>query len=701
MKEVKNNSLQNLSTVTIFIGSFLLFGVQPMLGRTLLPSFGGTASVWVVCLCAYQVLLLAGYFYAYMISRASVRTQNFLHSVLLLLSVVWVFVFAWIRPALKNYIGNGSEPALEVLGCVMVFIGLPYILLSANSSLIQSWLSRLQGHKVYTLYAVSNVGSFFGLLFYPFLFEPRVPLTYQWAGFAVGLLLYATLLFLIGKRVVTQQSAQRVSATTEAVTVAPRRYAFLLWVLLPATSCFALNAVTTHITLDVMPLPLLWVVLLGAFLLSYVIGFSGGIARWMGVLEGVTLLILLLAIIMMNIPTGGERVFWGSLIAGIGLCLFACSFLHGWLYQMRPSSVYLTKFYFLNALGGALGGVAASIVAPLSFRWVAEYPVTLGLFAGLIILHRVIRPPDSAGKQMPAWLCTALFIGLILFSVRAVKEHHSDKVARPVYYNRGFFGTIMVGARDAKIGEAKGKVYDFVHGTTVHGVQLQIPGKERTPTAYFTHDSGGIAILQHPNYKRGKPMRVGVLGLGIGVLCAYSRTNDFYRCYEISPEALYCATNIFTFVKDSPAKIDLVLGDARKALEAEMRRKEEKFDVLYIDAFTGDNLPYHLSTREAFFLYFQRLNPDGILAVNISNWHLDLAPLMRSVSEAFDVPAVIIHQQGDMAKIRFGSGWAFFMRSPPEDFTFPPAAQFVDLSKVKHFKLPEDEFGSFISLIQW
>ena len=196
-------------------------------------------------------------------------------------------------------------------------------------------------------------------------------------------------------------------------------------------------------------------------------------------------------------------------------------------------------------------------------------------------------------------------------------------------------------------------------------------------------------------------MRVGVLGLGIGVLLSYSRTNDFFRCYEISPGAMYCATNIFTFVKESPARVDLVLDDARKAMERERKAGEEPFDILYVDAFTGDNLPYHLSTKEAFELYFDRLRPDGILAVNISNWHLDLAPLMRSVSEHFDVPVVVVLQQGDLPNIRFGSAWAFFMRDPPDDFEFPQDARLVNLNATRSFTLPTDEKGSFVPLIRW
>jgi hypothetical protein len=240
-----------------------------------------------------------------------------------------------------------------------------------------------------------------------------------------------------------------------------------------------------------------------------------------------------------------------------------------------------------------------------------------------------------------------------------------------------------------------------MHGTTLHGIEAFFPDMKRKPTAYFTPDSGGVGVLQHPKYKSGKPMRVGLVGMGVGVICAYSRSNDVYRCYEISPEVARVATNasLFTFISGAPGRVEVVMGDARKELEKERNAKEAKFDVLVIDPFTGDNIPYHLSTREAYQLYFDRLEPDGILAINISNWHLDLTPLMKAVGETFGCPVVAMQQTADMGQLRMSSTWAFFVPRPDPRFSLPPGAAILDFREVNACALPTDEKGSFIGLI--
>ena len=499
-------STRVLPALTIFLGSFLLFDVQPMLGRTLLPSFGGTAAVWVVCLCAYQVLLLAGYAYAHAMTRYSARAalhpaqsgrfsrfvQQKLHLALLALAVLWTLGFAFLRPALKACIGNSGQPALEVLFCVLVFAGLPYVLLASGSALVQAWVHRSEsqadagdaartGTNVYRLYAISNLGSFCGLFFYPFVLEPYVSLTAQWFGFAVCLLVYAGFMAKVARGAVNSEqlavSSKQLAVNSEQLAVSSKQLAVSseqstshrtpntdncslltancslptpptahcslltancslptpptahcslltancslptppgancslltahcslptpwLWLLLPATSCFLLNAVTTHLSLDVMALPLLWVVLLGAFLASYVLGFGRHSAVWMkwGELLGAVCLVVLCFTLK---STGGMGILIPNLIFGIGLILFGCSFLHGWLYTLRPAGADLTRYYLFNALGGALGGTLASLVAPMVFRTVAEYPIALFLFIALAMFHAWFsRPETGAGR---------------------------------------------------------------------------------------------------------------------------------------------------------------------------------------------------------------------------------------------------------------------------------------------------------------
>ena len=717
-----------LSVATIFLGSFLVFGVQPMVGRTLLPVFGGTVAVWVVCLCAFQVLLLAGYWVADWLvargraearpSRGSVRIR--LHVGLLLASAGWVVFVALGRGKLLGFAGAGAVPALQVLGCVVALVGVPYVLLSANASFVQA----LAGGE-YRLYAVSNAGSLAGLLAYPFVFEPHVGLTTQWVGFGVGIGVYAGLLgwlARVGARVPCDcngQDARCPSAADEVKLVPPDAVEKQLptanyqlpAILLPAASCFLLNALTTHVTLDIMPMPLIWTGTLALFLLSYIVGFSGFGERLVKPFGWATL-----ATFVALCWLGGREARQVSGLASVGACgafLFvACTFLHSWLYASRPGAEGLTRYYLLQSVGGAVGGVVASLAFPWLCRTVAEWPVALFGVAALAVVGTVARAwraPCHADvrKRVPrlvGWILGGVLVvaGVWLHVTGATRE------TRPVVYRgRGFFGTVEVLEAKAKTANGEGYIREFVHGTTIHGIQANLPGKTRMPTTYYTPDASGYAICGHPKYRTGEPMRVNITGLGIGVLFCYGRTNDYYRAYEISKDALRVATdtNLFTFVSECPARKEIVLGDARKGLEEELSAGVEPYDVIVVDAFTGDNLPYHLSTREAFDLYFKMLKPDGILCVNISNWHLSLEPFMRAVGDAYEVPMLGFETRDDYAHLAFGAKVAFFCRKP-EGMAPPPfnggRMRLIDFSRCEPMaQLPTDEKGSFIGLVKW
>jgi hypothetical protein len=472
---------------------------------------------------------------------------------------------------------------------------------------------------------------------------------------------------------------------------------------LPALSVFLLNAVTARLSLDVMALPLLWVLLLGLFLLSYVLGFSERAKRLIGWYEAGALGCLVLAALVMQ-RTGGPAIFVANLAAGIGLVLAGCAFLHSWLYQTRPSDHQATRFYLANAVGGAVGGIVSSLIAPLLFRSVAEYPIALLLLLGSTVVYGWAYAPKLPVRVV---LPRVVYIPLaaVILGVMAFQSVFEDTKGRvTLARNRGFFGTVEVTAIPAAAETAApGSLHEFVHGATVHGMQARIAGKERMTTAYYTPDAGGVAVLQHPKYKQGKPMRIGLIGTGVGVMLGYCRTNDLYRCYEINKQVIGIATNpaFFSYVQDAPGTVEFRIGDARKALEREAAAREPLFDVLILDALTGDNIPAHLSTREAFQLYFERLAPDGVLAVNISNWHLNLLPLVRAVSDAFKMPTVALMVEENLGKLQFSSSWAFMMREPPAGFTFPQDALMLSLQKAGGFRLPTDEKGSFIPLIRW
>jgi len=735
-----------LPALTIFLGSFLIFGVQPMLGRTLLPAFGGTAAVWVVCLASFQILLLAGYWYAHCVTgdqRSEVRGRNWgiVHIALLALAVVWVVGFAMVRPWLLAHIGGGAYPALEVLLCVVAFVGLPYVLLSANSTLIQAWIAREVGDRreegggksdgsdrsdksdVYRLYAVSNAGSLLGLLCYPFLVEPFLSLNAQWYGFAACLAVYAGLLAWLAKQVGSRREeggegdqssvisdqvnarcsdsgnhSTNVESVSGTSVFASRNKAMLLWLALPATSCFLLNAVTTHLTLDVMPLPLLWVVVLALFLLSYMIGFSSYSEKIQSLLAILTGVAFVGVCFVRGVKPSTLSFVW--LVSTY--CLFllaACTFLHSWLYRSRPAPQKLTRFYLFGAVGGAMGGVLASLVAPMIFKTVAEYPLALAALTVLLCAEAYLQiKRRGLGVAVGVVTLICVVVGGAFFFRGLAREKRAV-----IYRGRGFFGTVQLLETKAKAKGQSGYVREYVHGTTIHGVQALFPGKDRMATAYFTPNAVGYAVVGHPKFQAGEPMRVNLVGLGIGVMLSYARTNDYYQAYEISKEVLNVATNpaYFTFVSGSPAKTDVVLGDARKGLENELAQGSEKYDVIVLDAFTGDNIPYHLSTVEAFELYFKLLKPDGILVVNISNWHLNLEPFMKSIGEHFNLPLVVFETPQNLGALAFATKCAFFCRKPEDMEALPAKVRIVDLSRVKPMRqLPTDEKGSFIELIR-
>lgn len=687
-----------LASITIFIGAILLFGVQPLVGRTLLPAFGGTSSEWVVCLCSFQVLLLLGYFHAHRTANGTFLRRR-VHVLLLFIAAVWAgMAYPCWKAFGSNLVGGDSFPALQVLLCVLALCGFPYALLSANSSLVQACAARGDSDRdVYGLYGISNAGSIIGLLAYPFILEPYVSLSHQWTGFAVGIALYACLLLILMARVGTVDLKSNGSLSSEEFIPFGRR--MLFW-LIPALSCFLLNGVTAHTTLDVMPMPMLWVVLLAIFLASYMVGFTAWAEKRMFWLAFATILTLI-AICWLNGKTARDFPVMGNITL---VCIFlgvACTFLHAWLYSLRPNAGYLTRYYLLNSVGGAIGGILASLVAPLIFDSVTEYPIavfTVGFFAILAVVFAL-----SGLKRR---ICGGVISGVLLVIGFCLFVGGSAKETRPVVYRgRGFFGTIQVLEAKARAGKTEGYIREFVHGTTIHGIQAVLPGRERMATTYYTYDSSGYAIVGHPKYRTGEPMRVNVTGLGIGVLLSYGRKGDYYRAYEISKDALDVATNtnLFTFVSDCPAEKELILGDARQGLEDELARGVEPYDVIIVDAFTGDNLPYHLSTIEAFDLYFKLLKPDGILCVNISNWHLSLEPFMRSIAEHYDVPLLGLETRDDYAQLAFGAKVAFFCRKP-ERLARPPLSNRCRLIDFMSFEpmrtLPTDEKGSFLPLVK-
>jgi hypothetical protein len=663
-----------------------------------------------------------GYAYAHVLAGKRILLQRRLHFSLLVIATVWLYCFATLRPFLKNYLGSFPVPSAEVLFCVLVFVGLPYVLLSANSALIQAWLvssrdfdrissgvQREGGRKVYRLYAVSNLGSLLGLLVYPFVLEPFVSLNIQWYGLATCLLSYTVMLFFLTRTTAGGGDGDGVGAAEEntlpvninvGVPALAINHSELpdslarpwLWVALPALSTFLLNSVTVHLTSDITPMPMIWVVLLAMFLLSYVLGFSVIGEKGLFVWAGLSVVVLLCAAIASGLRSGLD--FLPNLYAGVGIVLVCGTFLHGWLYRIRPAETQLTRFYLGIAVGGAVGGCCASLGAPALFDSVSEYPFALLMTTGACIwlVHSWNRT-DLNGLNY-ALFCIAA--AAVLTTVANSVSPNRNRLLS----SRSFYGCLRVTTEGMRT-KALGTILPFhalYHGETVHGYQMQVPYLQQTPTAYYGLPGGGIALHRHPAYTNGAPMRVGLIGLGVGTMACYGRTNDLYRFFEINPQVIQIATctNLFTFLSDSAARIEIVTGDARKALEKERISKSPLYDVLVVDAYSGDSVPYHLSTVEAFRLYRDSLAPGGTLALHISNWHIDLLPLCKAMAREMGLHAtgLVSYPTGVASE----SLWVMMTESP-RDFAWENT-RLVNWDKIRDIPLPRDECGSLLSLVR-
>lgn len=684
------------AAAVLFSGSFLLFLVQPLLGRTLLPVFGGSAAVWTVCLAAYQVLLLAGYLYAHVIVRLPMARQRRLHIGVLALAACWTALFAASRGWVLSHFGSSEWPAIETLLCVLMVAGLPYTLLSAGSTLVQAWVARngsgtqITGRSVYSLYAVSNFGSFAGLLIFPFLLEPFVALTWHWWFLAAGLALYAVAL-----------ARLRVSTATSSAAIPPNipQVAYRIeWFLLPGVSAFLVNAVIAHLFADVTPLPLIWVVMLSAFLLSYVVGFSIGAGRWRMLWSLLTLVSILWAAKANGVWGAGS--FYPNAVAGAAVLLFGGATLHGWLFEVRPGTTSLTRFYLAIAAGGALGGVLAALVAPLVFKRVLEYPVALCVVTLLTVWRLCGLLPrwrHAYGVRAALALgCT----GATLFLLLALARKSS---AREIYAERNFYHPVRVTETLEQLG---GGVVVPVHylwcGQTTHGLQVMLSGFDQRDTSYYSAVGGGVAFASHTKRRMGVPIKVAVVGLGAGCLASYGEAGDLFRFHEINPLMFKVATDmrLFTFLPDAPMAIDLVPGDARLSLEQERAAHDPRYDILVIDAYSGDAVPYQLATLEAFKLYFDRLESDGILAVHVSNWHIDLLPLCKAAAEALGVQIYGLLSNSDSA-LTADALWVFMSRSAVA-YSVPQRASVHEVvwEKVRKITMPTDERGSLLALLR-
>ncbi len=685
----RNQGVSVWIAAAVLLGAFLLFQVQPVISKTILPWFGGSPAVWTTCLLFFQVSLLAGYAFADWLSRRpQPRQQALIHLGLIALALLTLPITPgefW-KPT------DGSYPAGRILLLLTAKIGLPYFVLAATSPAMQVWFARVYPDRSpYRLYALSNVGSLGALLTYPFLVEPAMTTRTQghvWTGL---FLLFAACCTWLTVRL-WRCGPLPPLADAEA-TVGPDRgrgpswrlrAAWLLW---PALACVLLMAVTNHLCQDLAVVPLLWIAPLSLYLLSFIICFDR--ETWYH-RSGFALAAVLAVLVLSYLPLAGyfER-FYSQMgltlhIAHLAkhlaveasvflLALFLlCMVCHGELVRCRPQAGHLTSFYLSVAAGGALGGVLVAVVCPLLLSSYVELNVALlvgFLVAMAVLVHQrrrsrgametgkaqvkrgrknrdaasrstapaVATQPDSP-RSSPVLRFSAVLAGWMATAIVAWGQFDRWDAERGIARARNFYGVLSVRERFSDEPEYHGRA--LFHGNTVHGYQLVDQAAKDTPTSYYSANSGvGLTLL---HFRPDAPVRVGAVGLGAGTIAVYGRPGDLYRFYEINPLVVDMARRYFTFLDDSEAQIEIVLGDARLSLQ---RQPPQKYDILVLDAFSGDTIPVHLLTREALEIYLNQIADDGVIALHVSSRYVNLIPVVLELADHFQLASVLIRQE--------------------------------------------------------
>jgi len=618
--------------LTIFIGAFLLFQVQPLIGKYILPWFGGGPGVWTTCMLFFQVALLAGYAYAHLISqRLQKRTQAIVHLCL----VVTALALLPVTPSDSWKPRSGENPTLHIMLLLTATIGLPYFVLSSTGPLLQQWFTGTHpGRSPYRLYALSNAGSLLALVSYPFFFEAHLTRKSQATAWAWGLMLYAVGCVFCALKLwrAAVDGSVVLCAEDRRATPAPSILTRVLWLLWPACGSVLLLAITNKICQDVAVVPFLWVLPLALYLLSFVICFDN--PRWYAPAPFTFALTAALGAICWALwkGTGSPlRVQLSIYSAGLFVCCMVC---HGELYQLKPHPRHLTGFYLMIAAGGALGGLFVALVAPMLFRSYYELHWGLLVCALLFTAARTREEnPFSKFQQTNRLACAWLWIGCL--SLGAMLWLHGRKSSSEVVYTaRNFYGVLKV--FEHRKNEPTEHHFLLQHGRITHGLQFADRQQAAWPTTYYGEQSGlGLAMHALPPW----PRRIGVVGLGTGTVAAYAEAGDYVRMYEINPEVKRLATSCFTYLSNCLGRVEVVLGDARLSLE---REPPQEFDLLVLDAFSSDAIPVHLLTREAFALYERHRKPTGMLAVHISNHYLDLEPVVLNLGRQFNYQASII-----------------------------------------------------------
>ncbi len=719
----------------MFLSAFLLFQVQLIVGKYILPLFGGTPAVWNTCMLCFQFLLLLGYGYAHVLGRTSnARMQGKTHAGLLIFSAVIVAILwvKWGSPLTPGAAWRPSpedNPVWKILELLFATVALPFFVLSTTGPLLQRWYSQGEtSNSPYRLYALSNAGSLLGLLSYPFLIEWMFTIKHQAWVWASGYVIFAAICVVIAWRLsdsTAKPSPQPPSLENVAAGDTPGLSRYLLWIGLSACSTTMLLATTNLICQDLAVIPLLWVLPLCIYLFSFILSFSSHRCYQRSIFWPLYFVALG---VEMKTNLFGFHLQTPSQIVMLCVALFAvCMVCHGELASSKPATRYLTSFYLMVAGGGVVGGIFVVTMAPLLFLgfwelqvglvgcglllfaafvlrdpngktnaqlWVAvlliettflitnlpnlvpaldKFPLLarpefVGLFAGgafaiYWLLDRKRRSPASvpANSRFP-WQPVAGVLLTAVFGI-LVYRYVQVRATQILYRERNFYGIKSVINEPETVG--------LLSGSTLHGRQFKNPALRNIPLSYYRTESGiGLLLNSYPRGNSGN-LRVGVIGMGAGTLAAYGHRGDYYRFYEIDPATVELSAGpspYFYFAHDSVAKVDAVLGDARLSLEKEAKLGErQQFDVLAVDAFSSDAIPVHLLTNEALDLYLTHMrNAQGVLAFHVTNWHLDLAPVLAALAESHHLAACQVRN--------LGSTW-ILLSADPQMLRLPSLAE--------------------------
>lgn len=674
---------------TAFLSAFLLFLIEPLAAKQILPILGGSSAVWLTSLVFFQATLLLGYLYAHWLASgarmANAAYQRKAHRIVLGLATIALVLGLIFGPGLSS----SAHPVATVFWSLTRTIGLPFLLLASTSPLLQRWLSRNEADAAgrpapvwFRLFALSNTGSLLALLAYPVVIEPYLALRLQRTLWAAGFFVFAGLSWLI----LQNQRSTAVQFIEEVDTADPAPVSHRwLWFLLPMAAAMQLSAVTEHLTINIAAIPLLWVLPLAVYLVTFILAFDRPVFYRRPIVIRV-LVVMLASLGYAMTKTDFSLPITLTIVFFLLECFVACFFCHGETYALRPQRASeSTLFYLLIGAGGATGTFLVGIAFPLLFD--GNYDLAIAFFATAVLALAATWRDGWTQRLLWATATVLLFALMVMLHLYFTRNSLASM--------RNFYGTLRVTQGFAPAQQAPMRT--LLHGTIQHGTQIFSPEGSHQPTTYYAADSGVGLALRFCCDTPVRPRRIGVIGLGTGTVAAYGHQGDQIRFYEINPQVEPIARNLFTYLRDSPAAITVVPGDARTSLASE---PPQNFDVLAVDAFSGDAIPLHLLTTQALQLYLHHMAPRGILAFHVSNQYLDLAPELALLAQSANLTARNVITGSNQARGEFRAEW-ILMTKDSSFFDREEIATLADPIYIKpHLRLWTDDYSSLLPVLQ-